>query len=165
MQTEFQLRDADPAEAEAIAALVVDAYRDYQPGLSTENWQTMQTGLARAAGRIEHAVHIVVEIAGTLAGYVAYFPPGYSSTTLYEAEWASFRLLAVAPAHRGRGLARMLTQTCIERAREDGASTIGLHTSEAMANARALYERMGFRVSRELPAMFGLRYWQFRLDL
>jgi GNAT superfamily N-acetyltransferase len=165
MQTEIQLREANPAEADAIAALVVQAYRDYQPGLSAENWQTMQSGLARSAGRIEHAAHIVAEIGDALAAYVAYFPPGHSSPTLYEAEWASFRLLAVAPTHRGRGLARLLSQACIERARKDGAGTIGLHTSEAMMTAHALYERMGFRKTRELPAMFGLRYWQFRLDL
>lgn len=160
----FNLRNAESDEADAIAALVVDAYRDYEPSLTPENWQAMESGLAKA-GRIDHAQGIVAERDGKLAGYVAYFSPGHSSAKLFEPDWASIRLLAVSPAFRGEGLARLLTEACIARARTDKAATIGLHTSEAMKQARALYERMGFRETRKLPAMFGLRYWQFRLDL
>ncbi|WP_300300503.1 GNAT family N-acetyltransferase [Ferrovibrio sp.] len=158
------MRDADSAEADTIAALVISAYCDYRPSLTAENWQAMESGLSKA-GRIEHAHNIVAECDGAMAGYVAYFPPGNSSPKLFEPAWASIRLLAVSPACRGQGLARLLTETCIERAQRDGAATIGLHTSEVMTRARALYERMGFREARELPAMFGLRYWQYRLDL
>lgn len=160
----FHLRTADPTEADAIAALVVAAYRDYQPSLTPENWQAMESGLAKA-GRIEHACDIVAERNGQLAGYVAYFPPGLSSAKLFESDWASIRMLAVSPDFRGEGLTRLLTDACITRARADNAATIGLHTSEVMKQARALYERMGFRETKRLPAMFGLRYWQFRLDL
>lgn len=164
MQPDFHLRNALPSEAEAIASLVVAAYRDYQPSLTPENWQAMEAGLGKA-GRIEDARDIVAEREGRLAGYVAYFPPGRSSAKFFEPDWASIRMLAVAPDFRGLGLARLLTEACIAQARQDGAATIGLHTSAAMKQARALYERMGFRESRRLPAMFGLRYWQFRLDL
>lgn len=164
MSSSFHLRDADSSEANAISALVIDAYCDYRSSLTTANWQAMESGLSKA-GHIEHAHNIVAERNGGMAGYVAYFPPGNSSPKLFEPAWASIRLLAVSPTCRGQGLARLLTEACIERARRDGAATIGLHTSEVMTQARGLYERMGFRESRELPAMFGLRYWQFRLDL
>lgn len=164
MQLKIRLRPADPSEADTIVGLVAAAYADYRPALTAENWQSMVTGLARA-GRIEHAVDIVADCDGALAGYVAYFPPGRSSAKLFQPEWASIRMLAVSPLHRGVGLARLLTEDCIGRARRDGATVIGLHTSEAMTRARSLYERMGFRESAELPPMFGLRYWQFRLDL
>ena len=45
---------------------------------------------------------------------------------------------------------------------EQGATEIGLYTSEAMTTARGLYERMGFVVDGDLPTNFGLRYWRFR---
>ena len=61
-------------------------------------------------------------------------------------------------AARGRGLSRRLTEWCIARARQQGATEIGLHTSEAMTIARGLYERMGFVVDGDLPMNFGLRY-------
>jgi GNAT superfamily N-acetyltransferase len=80
-------------------------------------------------------------------------------------EWASLRLLGVARSARGRGLSRRLTEWCIERARQQGATEIGLHTSEAMTTARGLYERMGFVVDGDLPMNFGLRYWRFRRSL
>ncbi len=54
------------------------------------------------------------------------------------------RLLAVAPGIRGQGIGRALVEACIARARQSGASEIGLHTSDTMQSAKQLYERMGF---------------------
>ena len=79
--------------------------------------------------------------------------------------WASIRAVAVAPGARSQGIGRALTVACVTRAQNEGASVIGLHTSEAMVTARALYEQMGFVVVSELPRRFGLRYWLFRKDL
>ena len=78
---------------------------------------------------------------------------------------AWMRLLGVARSARGRGLSRRLTDWCIERARQQGATAIGLHTSEAMTTARGLYERMDVVVDGDLPMNFGLRYWRFRRSL
>jgi ribosomal protein S18 acetylase RimI-like enzyme len=55
----------------------------------------------------------------------------------------------VAPEARGRGIGRLLTEECIRRARAGGRTAVGLHTTEFMAVARSMYERMGFvRVPR-----------------
>ena len=50
----------------------------------------------------------------------------------------------MAPAGRGNGAGRALTEACIARARDAGRSYLGLHTTGLMAVARAMYERMGF---------------------
>lgn len=77
------------------------------------------------------------------------------------------RLLpGVAPGARGRGVGRALTEECIRRARAAGCPAVGLHTTEFMAVARAMYERMGFvRVPaldfRPVPAIHVMAY---RLD-
>ena len=55
-----------------------------------------------------------------------------------------FRLLAVHPEARGRGLGRLLTEECIRRARASGRDAVGLHTTQLMNVARAMYERIGF---------------------
>ncbi len=58
--------------------------------------------------------------------------------------WAGVLRLAVHPAHRGHGLARLLTEECIRRSREAGIDTLALHATAWMAVSRAMYERMGF---------------------
>ena len=44
-----------------------------------------------------------------------------------EQSQANFRMLAAAPARRGRGIGRRLVEACIERARAAGKSTATLH--------------------------------------
>lgn len=74
------------------------------------------------------------------------------------------RVLAIAPAARGHGIARALTDECLRRARSDGAPAVGLRTAEAMTAARALYESVGFTVQREFPHL-GTRFLDYRLAL
>ena len=77
------------------------------------------------------------------------------------------RLLAVAPAARGRGVGAALMRECIRRARANGATVLSLHTTDLMRVAKAMYERMGFVRATELdfrPAP-GIVIQGFRLDL
>jgi len=53
-------------------------------------------------------------------------------------------VLGVLPEARGLGLGRSLVEHAIRRSRELSAVAVGLHTTEMMAVARAMYERMGF---------------------
>ena len=66
---------------------------------------------------------------------------------------------------RRRGIARELVLTCVRCAREDGASVVGLFTSEVMVAAQRLYESLGFARESELPRRYGLRYWRYKLEL
>ena len=58
--------------------------------------------------------------------------------------------LFVAPAERGRGLGRHILTAALRLARERGADSMDLGTSEDDVAARALYESLGF-VNRERP--------------
>ena len=88
----------------------------------------MHTRLAWVTQLAASATFLVAEDDRQLVGSVAYYPPGTSDTCLFPQHWAFLRLLAVAPTHRARGLGRQLIAACVARAREDGASEIGLHT-------------------------------------
>lgn len=127
------------ADHAAVGRLLLEAYADYAGRLGPIEWPRLGDGLAQAAGRLAEA-----EIGGVrgpegLDAVVFYFPPGKSDGVIFPRDWASLRLLGVAP---GRGLSRLLAEWCIARALEAGAAHIGLHTSEAMTTARGLYERL-----------------------
>ena len=56
--------------------------------------------------------------------------------------------LYVVPERRGRGIGRALLEKAIELARQRGADTMDLGTSEDDVVARSLYEKLGF-INRE----------------
>lgn len=67
---------------------------------------------------------------------------------------AGFRLLAVAPQARGRGVAGLLVQACIDAARAAGARRIGIYSMDFMDTALRLYERLGFDRRPDLDVEF-----------
>jgi ribosomal protein S18 acetylase RimI-like enzyme len=159
------VRDARPADHATIDRLIEAAYGEFAPRLEPGGWDRMRQSLAAARLVAGGARLMVAEKEGNVLGSVAYYPPGRSTPTIFQSEWASLRALAVEPQARGRGIGRRLTEAAIERARQDGAGIIGLHTSEAMTVARGLYQRMGFALVSELPTYLGLRYWLFRKEI
>ena len=46
----------------------------------------------------------------------------------------------------------------MKRARRDGSPVIALHTSPIMAVALPMYLRMGFRLARDAPPIYGVPY-------
>jgi ribosomal protein S18 acetylase RimI-like enzyme len=159
------IRDATPDDLAAIEAVTLAAYGEFANRLEPGGWERMKLSLATPALIASGVAMLVAEHDGKVRACVGYCPAGRANPDIFPKDWACIRALAVEPSARSLGLGRALTQACIDRARQDGSPTIGLHTSEAMEAARALYARMGFVVVRELPPRFGLRFWLFRKEL
>ena len=158
---EIVLRNAIFADFNSIASISIAAYQEYSTNLTAENWQKMQQSLANVSQTAKAASFIVAEIERKIVGAIAYYPPGKSNPKFFEINWASLRLLAVAPEYRRRGIGKLLTKAGIDRAKQDNARGIGLYTSEAMTTAQKMYTSLGFQCDRELPSMLGLRYWLY----
>src|SRR5436305_8446333 len=96
------IRDVRPTEHELLKTLVIDAYREYAKPLG-DLWPDFEAAL----GDVDHwsnaAQLLAADLEGQMVGSVAYFAPGHSDPTLYQPEWASIRVLAVAREHRGKG--------------------------------------------------------------
>jgi GNAT superfamily N-acetyltransferase len=92
----------------------------------------------------------VAEVDGAAAGCVALVDEG--------AERARLRLLFVDPAvGRGRGIGSKLVEACLSFAREVGYGEVVLGTMDALAPARRLYERFGFRkIASEPHTAYGV---------
>jgi GNAT superfamily N-acetyltransferase len=148
------VRDARPADHAAIEALTLAAYEQYAAALSPALWTMYRESIRATLADARPAAQLVAEEGGALVGSVLLFPagaamrnPGGTSSPL---AWPEVRLLAVAPAARGRGVGRRLMEECIRRARAAGAGALTLHTADIMAVAVRLYERMGFARAPEL---------------
>jgi ribosomal protein S18 acetylase RimI-like enzyme len=159
------IREAFPEEFNDIALLAIEAYREYSQVLTPENWSLMQTNLTKLSAVARVGTLLVAVQDQTLVGTVIYHPPGVSDRQVFQPDWASLRMLAVAPQYRSEGIGKRLSMACIERAKQDNAKIIGLHTSELMVAARNMYQRLGFQQDIELPPHFNLRYWRYILRL
>ena len=150
---DFIVRDARESDRSAIRALTVRAYSDYATLMDPLAWSGLQAAVTSALDATNgEEQRIVADDHGTLIGSVMLFP---AATQAYAALASrspapELRLLAVAHEARGRGVGRALVEECIRRARESGATALGLHTSKSMAIAMDLYRRMGFERVPEL---------------
>lgn len=101
--------------------------------------------LADAARRNRDAELLVaVDSAGTLLGTVTICAPGTPLGELSRSGELEFRMLAVAPGARRRGVGELLVRAVLARATEIGASRVVLCSAAEMHAAHRLYTRLGF---------------------
>ena len=162
------IRDARIEELDQVALLIRDAYQEYQASIPPEVWEGYARDIMDVRGRLDVSELIVAEHAGGLVGAVTFYPnDSPSEHGGWPAGWTGIRLLAVHPDGRGLGIGRALMDECLRRSRLQGAHTLGLHTTELMAVARSMYERMGFvRVPEyDFHPGPGMTVMAYRLDL
>jgi predicted N-acetyltransferase YhbS len=162
----MRIRDARPEEYEAIGELVAESFAEYAPYFPPDESAAMTVYQRDPATYTREGRPIVAERDGRLVGVVCYHSPGQHDfpDIPYQKDWALMRLLAVPPSERGKGIAGALSDECVRRARQEGASVIGLHTSELMQVAQTMYEGMGFKRQGEFNR-HGLTYWTYSLEL
>ncbi|TWT30180.1 ribosomal-protein-alanine N-acetyltransferase [Posidoniimonas corsicana] len=101
--------------------------------------------LAANPGAIAAAGGVV--FSATVDGAVA----GVCAVVAKDDEVQEFIRFAVDPAYRGLGIGRRLIEAAIAYARSNGARQLELYSNTKLTTARALYDSVGFRVSREGP--------------
>ncbi len=158
------VRSADESERDAIQRVIDGSYAEFEATWGVEPWTTAMTNLARVIAQARPEELIVAEADSRLIGTVTYYSPGPKDYDRVPAEWAVIRALGVTPEWRSRGVARMLTEECLRRARADHAPAVGLHTADGMDHARTMYEGMGFRREHDFPHL-GMRFSIYALHL
>jgi predicted N-acetyltransferase YhbS len=156
------IRDARPGELDAIRDVTLAAYEEYAVPMQA-HWEGYRQNILAALADVKPAEQLVAEHEGAIVGAVLLYPARQTGS----APWPEVRLLAVAPAARGRGIGAALMQECVRRARQSGARALSLHTTGLMRAALRMYERLGFVRAPELdfrPAP-DLIIQGYRLDL
>lgn len=166
------VRKALPQDFDAIGTLLVKVYSQLD-GFPKPEEQPAYYQMLQNIGDLTQkpGVSLFVAFDGTdLLGAVVYFADmsqyGSGGTATQEKDAAGFRLLAVEPNQRGRGIGKILTQKCIDQARIDKLPQVVIHSTAAMKVAWGMYEKMGFQRSTDLDFMQQeLPVYGFRLRL
>ena len=137
----MELRRAAVDDLAGVGELTVAAYAEFTRG-PADGYVTE----LRDAGRrfLEAELWVAVED-GRLLGTVTCCPPGspWREVATNDAE-GEFRMLAVHPSARGRGVGTALIALCEERARCQGATRVVLSSLPGMAQAHRLYAVAGY---------------------
>lgn len=173
IKQEYTVRNAKPEEFEQIGKLMVRVYsqlegfpkQDEQPA-----YYKMLANIGELTNKPETELLIAVSIDNKMAGGVVYFSDmqyyGSGGIATKEKNAAGFRLLAVDPSARGKGVGKLLTNECIRKAKEKQLSQVVIHSTKAMQTAWKMYEGMGFKRSEDLDFLQGeLPVFGFRLFL
>ncbi len=137
------IRNARSEELDQVALLLKEAYQEYDKYLPPEIFQSYLEDIMDVRSRLPDSDLLVAELDGHLAGTVTLYPHA-SESRVWPAGWAGVRLLGVRPDYRNQGIGKALMEECIRRCKKEGIRILGLHTTEAMATAKRMYEHMGF---------------------
>ena len=141
---DFLVRAAHTDEFDAVGELTGKVYLDddlLDFGESDEYLHTLRDAATRAA---QAELLVAVDPSGTLLGTVTYVGDGGPFADLAGPGEAEFRMLAVSPEARGRGVGEALVHACVERTRERGLGRIVICSQRHMYAAHRLYGRLGF---------------------
>ena len=125
-----------------IGRLLVEGYRSLPDSPDDPEYYAE---LADVGSRVERSVVFGAFDDGDAVGCVTYVADEVSAYAEHMlAGEASFRMLAVAPAARGRGVGEALVRRCIDEATSAGRTALFIHSGSWMRGAHRLYGRLGF---------------------
>jgi ribosomal protein S18 acetylase RimI-like enzyme len=136
------VRPADRDEIDAVGRLTLESY--VANGYLVEG-DFYAAHLLDAAARAADGELLVAEVDDRVVGTVTFCPEGSSFSEVAGQGEGEFRMLAVAPDARRRGVAEALVRACIDRSRELGYAAVVLSSLPVQTDAHRLYERLGFR--------------------
>jgi ribosomal protein S18 acetylase RimI-like enzyme len=142
----LQIRDATPQEHAEAGRVTAEAYREFV-GPGEAAWESYLAQIADVAARAGRTRVMVAVQDGRILGSATLEledrvdPQDDGRLAPHEAH---IRMLGVAPAARGRGVARQLMAACEETARAAGRTLMTLHTTSRMEAAQKMYESLGY---------------------
>lgn len=144
--SEYVFREATAADDGAIGELLVQAFVEQYARKLPEVEVTAQrkADLRAVAAKRAIAKVWVVTHAGEVVGTVALWPPGAKGGEAWVPGAADLRHLAVAGAHRGGVVSRLLLDGAEAWAREQRCRAVCLHVRRGAVGVARVYERRGY---------------------
>jgi ribosomal protein S18 acetylase RimI-like enzyme len=143
------LRRATPDDHERAGEVTVAAYSEFTLGPADPYVERLRDAATRAR-EAELWVATPEDGDDEILGCVTLCPPGSPWRELAGPDEGEFRMLAVAPEARGRGVGEALARMCLDRFRAERAQGVVICSLPEMKDAHRLYDRLGFRRAPEL---------------
>ncbi|MGM5470444.1 GNAT family N-acetyltransferase [Flavobacteriaceae bacterium LMO-SS05] len=151
MNKGLKIRNAKPQEFENIGKLMVTVYSQLE-GFPKESEQPEYYKMLLNVGNLTKKENTELLVAITdenkIVGAVVYFSDlknyGSGGPVSKIKNASGFRLLAVDPKERGKGIGKLLSKECINRAKKLNQNQLFIHSTESMKIAWGMYERLGF---------------------
>jgi ribosomal protein S18 acetylase RimI-like enzyme len=141
-----EIRFAAPGEFPVVAELCVAAYAPFVAG--DHDYLAVLRDVARRAAEAELLVAAEPGDARVL-GTVTFVPDGGPLGEVATPDEAEFRMLAVDPAARGRGVGTALLRRVLDDSRDRGNHGVVCSSLPEMRAAHRIYRRLGFRRAPE----------------
>ena len=137
----YDLRPVRAEELAAVGQLTADVYIGDGFVVESDGYVEKLADTARRAREAEVWVAVDGE---QVLGSVTFVLPGSPYREIARDDEGEFRMLAVDPAARGRGVGQALVELCLRRSRELGYAGVRMSTMDRMTSAHRVYERLGF---------------------
>jgi ribosomal protein S18 acetylase RimI-like enzyme len=146
--------------------LTVEAYSDFTAGPADSYIDHLRDAATRDR-EAELWVATPDDRDDLVMGCVTICPAGSPWREISREDEGEFRMLAVAPAMRGRGIGEALVRLCLDRFRSDGFRGVAISTLAEMTSAHRIYERLGFErdPSRDWSPLAGVDLLAFQVSL
>jgi len=167
----YNVRNANTSEFEEIGKLMVQVYSQlegFPSATDHPDYYKVLANIGELTKKPNTELLVAVSPKGKIGGAVVYFSDmtyyGSGGTATKEQNASGFRLLAVAPQTRGQGIGKLLTHTCIQKAKKNKHAQVIIHTTKSMQTAWEMYKKLGFKRSPDLDFMqSNLQVFGFRL--
>jgi GNAT superfamily N-acetyltransferase len=137
----MEIRRALPEELEEVGRLTAEVYVNDGYLAEGDGYVIELVDTPRRAREAE--IWVAVDD-GQVLGSVTFAPVGSAYREIGRDDEGEFRMLAVSPAARGRGIGRALVERCVQRSRELGYAGVRMSSMDVMTSAHRIYERLGF---------------------
>ncbi len=164
----MKIRKGNINDLASVIQLGQNTWKQFEKKLTNENWIKLSNNLSNEdlyKDLLQNSISFVCENETEEIIGMSFLVASGNPTEIYNSEHCYIRFVTVSEKYKGLKLGQKLTEECIEFAKKSGEKKIALHTSEFMAKARHIYEKLGFKIIKEIEPRYGKKYWLYEMNL